>query len=75
MDLRIGTYNIRTLYKPCSLEALLQQLQHYHMQITAIQETKWMENNVHGTKTQAVLQREKQTGKREFGVANTVEKR
>jgi exonuclease III len=67
MDLRIGTWNVRTLYETGSLKALLQQLQHHHMQITAVQETKWMGNNGFDTKTHTVLQSGKQKGKRELG--------
>jgi hypothetical protein len=49
-------------------------LQHYHMQIAAIQETKWMGNNVYDTKTHTVLQSGKEKGKREFGAAFIVNK-
>jgi exonuclease III len=74
MDLQIGTWNVKASCKTGSLKALLQQLQHYHMQITAIQETKWVGNNVYDTGTYTIMQSGKQKGKREFGLAFIVDK-
>jgi exonuclease III len=63
MDLRIGTWNMRTLYKASNLRALT-QLDSYQLHIIAIQETKWMGNNIWDTKTLTILQSGKQNGKR-----------
>jgi hypothetical protein len=52
-----GTWKVRTLFKAISLKALTQQLQKYKMQITAVQETKWIGNETWDTKTHNVLER------------------
>jgi hypothetical protein len=72
MDLRIGTWNMRTVYKAGNLRAPT-QLDSYRLHIVAIQETKWMGINVWDSKTHTILQSGKQNGKREFGVAFIVD--
>jgi hypothetical protein len=44
------------------------------MQITAVQETKWVGNEIWDTKTHTIFQSRKSNGKREFGVAFIVNK-
>jgi hypothetical protein len=73
MEMRLGTWNVRTLYKAGSLKALLLQL-HYCIQIRTVQETRWMGSEVWDTKTHTIPQSGKQEGKREFGVAFIVNK-
>jgi hypothetical protein len=58
-----------SFYKASNLRALTQQLDMYELHTVAIQETKWVENNVSNTKTHTILQSGKQNGKREFRVA------
>jgi exonuclease III len=68
-----GTWNVRTLFKAGSLKALTQQLEKYKMQITAVQETKCLGNEIRDT-THTIFQSGKSNGKREFGVAFIVNK-
>jgi hypothetical protein len=74
MYLCIGTWNVRTLHKASNLRALTQQLDLYRLHIVAIQETKWIGNNIWDTKTHTILHSGKQNGKRECGVAFIVDK-
>jgi hypothetical protein len=69
-----GTWKYDLEHGAGSLKALTQQLQKYQMQITAVQETNWMENEIWNTKTHTVFQSGKSNGKREFGVAFIVNK-
>ena len=41
MDMNLGTWNVRILYKPRATRDLISQIQNYKMDILAIQETKW----------------------------------
>ncbi|XP_070509045.1 craniofacial development protein 2-like [Chironomus tepperi] len=45
-DLQLSTWNVRTLTQPGALQALVLELRHYKSNITAIQETRWIGNNV-----------------------------
>jgi exonuclease III len=74
MEMRFGARNVRTLFKTGSLKSLTQQLQKYQIKITAVQETKWMGNEIWDTKTHTIFQSGKSNGKREFGVAFIVNK-
>lgn len=40
-NMRIGTWNTRTLYRPRALKVLLETLDKYKMNITALQEIRW----------------------------------
>jgi exonuclease III len=74
MEIQFVTWNVRTLFKAGSLKALTQQLQKYEIQITAVQETKWMGNEIWDTKTHTIFQSVKSNRKRECGVAFIVNK-
>jgi exonuclease III len=47
----IGSWNVRTLYRTGSIIMLTQQLIHYNLDITAIQETRWQDKYIMDTKT------------------------
>jgi hypothetical protein len=74
MEKRLGTWNVRTVYKAGGLKAVLPQIQHYYTQITAVQEPRWMGKEAWGTKAHTILQSGNQEGKREFGVTCIVNK-
>ena len=41
-DLRIGSWNILSLYRSKSLQILLDQLEKYYVDITCVQEMRWI---------------------------------
>jgi exonuclease III len=41
-DLRIGSWNVLSLYLSKSLQMLLDQLEKYHVDITCVQEMRWI---------------------------------
>ncbi|GFV18587.1 craniofacial development protein 2 [Trichonephila clavipes] len=41
-DLSIGAWNIRTLYKGAALQNLIDVFVHYHVDVLAIQEIRWL---------------------------------
>jgi len=41
-ELRIGSWNVLSLYRSKSLETLLDQLEKYYMDITCVQEMRWI---------------------------------
>ncbi|KAJ4437536.1 hypothetical protein ANN_17681 [Periplaneta americana] len=45
-DLKIGTWNVLSLYRPGALKVLTDQLLKYKVDVTAIQEMRWMGNGV-----------------------------
>lgn len=45
-ELRIGTWNVLTLYKPGALKTLIEQLKICTADITAIQEVRWLGEGV-----------------------------
>lgn len=45
-DLRFGTWNIRTLYKPGALHNIIQITSNYRTEITALQEIRWPGNGI-----------------------------
>jgi hypothetical protein len=45
-DLKIGTWNVLSLYQPGALKMLLEQLDRYKLDITAIQEMRWIGEGV-----------------------------
>jgi exonuclease III len=40
-ELRIGTWNVRTLYQPGALKKLIEQINKYRCDVTALQEIRW----------------------------------
>lgn len=40
-DLRLGTWNVRTLAVPGKIDILSEELKEYNIDIAALQETKW----------------------------------
>lgn len=45
-DLRIGTWNVRSLYRPDALNILLHTLDNYKISTTALQEIRWTSNGI-----------------------------
>jgi exonuclease III len=45
-DLRVGLWNVLSLYKAGALKMLLEQLDSYKLDITAIQELRWLDRRV-----------------------------
>jgi len=41
MELRIGTWNIRTLYKPGALKIITEEVEKYKIPLVAVQEIRW----------------------------------
>lgn len=41
LDMNLGTWNVRSLYKPAAVKVLLPQFQQYKVYIAAIEETRW----------------------------------
>jgi hypothetical protein len=41
-DLRIGSWNVLSLYRPKSLQILLDQLEKHYVDITCVQEMRWI---------------------------------
>jgi exonuclease III len=44
--LRIGSWNVLSLYKAGALKMLIEQLDSYKLDITAIQELRWLDKGV-----------------------------
>jgi len=65
----MGTWNVRILYKTGTLEQLLPILEKYKIQVTAIQETRWLGKGVMDTKTHSILCSGKEDGAHEPEVA------
>jgi len=40
-DLKIGSWNVLSLYRPRALKMLLDQINKYELNVTAIQEMRW----------------------------------
>jgi hypothetical protein len=40
-DLRLATWNVRSLYRPCGLSITINELKKFKIAIAAIQETRW----------------------------------
>ena len=49
-DLRIGSWNILSLYRSQSLQMLLDQVEKYHGHITCVQEMRWIGSGTIGNK-------------------------
>jgi exonuclease III len=73
MDIEFGTWNVRTLHKSGALKAFIQQIQQYKLKVIAIQETRWLGNEIWDTETHSFEQR-KETRTREAGVAFILDK-
>jgi exonuclease III len=69
MDMNLGTWNVRSLYKPGAFKAVVPQLQQYKTHIAAIQETKWHGKAIMDMKTHTILHSTKEEGRHEQGVA------
>lgn len=41
MEIKIGTWNIRTLYKPGALKNITDEIKKYKISLVAIQEIRW----------------------------------
>jgi exonuclease III len=74
MDTEFGTWNVRTLHKSGALKALIQQIQQYKLKVIAIQETRWLGNEIWDTKTHTFLNSGKKQRTHEAGVAFIVDK-
>jgi len=48
-DFRIGTLNVKTLYKASALKTLTDTLERYKVHIVALQQTKWLGKGGLGT--------------------------
>jgi exonuclease III len=73
VDTEFGTWNVRTLYKSGALKALIKQIQQYKFKVIAIQETRWLGNEIWDTKTHTILNSGKKQGTHEAGVAFIVD--
>jgi hypothetical protein len=69
MDMNLGTWNVRSLYKPGGIKAVIPQLQQHKIHTAAIQETRWHGKAIMGTNTRTVLHSSKEEGTHEQGVA------
>lgn len=46
MELRLKTWNVRSLYETAAARSLVEKLAKHRIQILALQETRWKENNI-----------------------------
>jgi hypothetical protein len=74
LDIAIGTWNVRTLYKAAALKTLLQQISPCKIKVLAVQETCWTGQAIWNTKYHTILSNGKENGPREAGTAFIVEK-
>jgi exonuclease III len=58
--LKIGTWNVLSLYQPGAQKMLLEQLDRYKLDIIAVQEMRWIGERVIGKKDHTVLQLSKE---------------
>lgn len=54
-DWKFGTWNVRTLLRSGALRAMAQELERYKMDVAAIQEVRWMGENILETRKYAFL--------------------
>jgi exonuclease III len=66
--LRIGTWNIRTLYKPGSLQYVLKEISRYNVDIMGLQEIKWPGSGNLKSRNMTVFFSGKNNGKHENGI-------
>lgn len=62
------------MYRPGACKALPKQIRKYKLNIVAIQETKWLGNEIIDMGSYTILKSGKASGNREFGVAFIVDK-
>ena len=74
MVFEFGTWNVRTLYRPGALMALLMELKRYKVQVAAIQETRWHGTGINDHKSHTILYSGKKEGIHEYGVAFIVDR-
>ncbi|KAL4127579.1 hypothetical protein QTP88_011746 [Uroleucon formosanum] len=67
-DLRFGTWNIRTLYKPGALHNIIQITSNYRTEITALQEIRWPGNGILESGNSTILYSGTKNQKHENGV-------
>jgi exonuclease III len=41
MDMRFGTWNVRSLYRICSLQTVARELGKYKLDLVGVQEIRW----------------------------------
>jgi hypothetical protein len=73
-DLRIGSWNVLSLFQPAALRMLLVQLDRYELDITAIQEIRWAGEGIIEKKDHTVFY-SCQKKEKMFGTAFTLNKK
>jgi endonuclease/exonuclease/phosphatase family metal-dependent hydrolase len=73
-DLRIGTWNVRTLYRGGVLGELTAEMRRYKVDIMAIQETRWLGNETFDNRTHTILH-SGNTRRHEFRVAFVIDQK
>jgi exonuclease III len=41
MDMRFGTWNVRSMYRACSLRAVTEKISKYKLDLVGVQEVRW----------------------------------
>lgn len=73
-DLNFATWNVRTLNYPGALRSLIMELTKYDIQVAAIQETRWKENNMFSSKNYQIYSSGNTEDKHVHGTAFIVSK-
>lgn len=68
LETRIGTWNIRTLYKAEALKNIMEGVEKYKVPIVAIQETHWLGIGNVQSGNSTIFFSGKESGKHELGV-------
>jgi hypothetical protein len=68
LDLRIGTWNIRTLFKLDALKCMMDEIIRYKIPIVAIQEVRWLNSGSIQSGKSIIFYSGLQTGRYKKGV-------
>jgi len=74
LELRIGTWNIRTLFKPVALKCMIDEITRYKIPIVAIQEVRWLNSGSIQCGNSIILYSGLQIGRHDKGVGFVIEK-
>jgi exonuclease III len=66
-EMRISTWNVRTLYRAGAMDELAQELEKYKIDICALQEIRWPDEGTMTKKNYMILYSGNKNGKHEFG--------
>jgi hypothetical protein len=65
LELGIGTWNIRTLFKPGALKGMIDEITRYKIPIVAIQEVRWLNSGSIQSGNSIIFYSGLQTGRHE----------